>query len=153
MGASIQVLVQLTRSDNDDGTWLDAEVSAVDRHSVELLTSFARFRVEPAALCRWPLQAPTLTRRELASCFSATTAEVTSDLKRLVKQFDEDPQLRKVPQEQLNAYGNAVSACADKVAAMAALLQSVAQDLSVAADRSLLVVGQPVEATSTMKMA
>ena len=145
VGMGIRVLVELAKGADDGGTWLDAEISSISASGVELRTSFARFRVEPTALCRWPDAASTLTRRELASCFAGTTLEVNADLRRLVTLFETDPQLRKVPQEQLSAYSVAIAECGEKIAALAALMASVAQDLSAAADGSLLVVGQLIE--------
>lgn len=145
LGAEVQVLVQLEVKGEQTGTWLDADVSAIDTAGVELRTSFARFRIEPSAMCRWPATAQTLTRRELALCFATTSSDVVSELQQLVARFEDDPQLRKVPQEQLIAYGRALDDCGERIAALASLMQNVAQDLAVAADGSMLVIGQPPE--------
>ncbi len=150
LGAHVQVLVELEAQGEQAGTWLDAEVSAIDAGGLELRTSFARFRIEPSALCKWPSSAPTLTRRELAQCFSATSADVISELQQLVVRFENDPQLRKVPQEQLTAYGRALNECGERIRAVGALMNNVAQDLAVAADGSMLVVGQLAEQSAPL---
>lgn len=148
LGAQVQVLVELDVKGEQVGTWMDAEVSAIDAAGVELRTSFARFHMEPSALCRWPASAPTLTRRELGLCFAATSSDVISELQQLVARFENDPQLRKVPQDQLAAYGRALESCGERISAVASLMNNVAQDLAVAADGSLLVVGQLSEPPS-----
>ena len=146
VSARVQVFVQLpspgSQSGTGDGVWLDADVIGISEDRLELRTSFARFVAEPSLACRWPLDAAPLTRRELERIFAESAADVSHELASLVDRFQDDPQLRRSPLEQLLAYAASVRDCASKVQAIATLIESVSHDLSAHADRSMLVVAQ-----------
>jgi len=145
VSARLQVYVHLPKGGGStgatDGVWLDADVVDIAQGQIELQTSFARFFAEARLACRWPLDAAPLTRRELERIFAESVADVNGEMSGLVERFQDDPELRRAPHEQLLAYGTAVRDCASKVQAIAALIESVSQDLtSQGSDRSMLVV-------------
>ncbi len=150
VSARVQVFVQLpspgTQLGATEGVWLDAEVVSIGEGLLELRTSFARFMAEPTLACRWSLDAAPLTRRELERIFAESVADVSHELASLVDRFQDDPQLRRSPLEQLLAYATSVRGCATKVQAIATLIEAVSQALSAHADRSMLVVAQPERA-------
>lgn len=146
VGVSLQVFVQLPSANGmggTDGVWLDAEVLSTSDEQLQLRTSFARFSAEPTLACRWPADAAPLTRRELEQIYAESVADVSATMAHLVTQFQDDPQLRQAPLEQLRAYTQAMRECARKVEAIAGLIEGVSQDLSAQSDRSMLVVAQP----------
>ncbi len=148
--ARVQVFVQVPSATGTgsatDGIWLDAEVLSVRPQQVELRTSFARFIAEPSLACRWPLDAPPLTRSELERIFAESVAFVSETMAGLVARFQNDPQLRSAPLEQLMAYSASMRDCATQVQAIATIIESVSQELSGQGDRSMLLVGQPLRA-------
>ena len=146
-GVHLQVFVLLPGAANTpgatEGVWLDAEVLSTNDEQLQLRTSFARFVAEPTLACRWPADASPLTRRELEQIYAESVTDVSATMANLVSRFRDDPQLRQSPLEQLRAYSTAMRECARKVEAIAGLIESVSQDLSAQADRSMLVVAQP----------
>ena len=146
VNARVQVYVSLPSANGQgasEGVWLDAEVVAIAKAHIELRTSFARFVAEPNLPSRWPPDASPLTRSELERVFAESVASVSAELSSLVTRFQNDPELKRAPAEQLMRYSVAVSDCADKVRAMSVLISDVSQDLSSQADRSKLLVAQP----------
>ncbi len=142
----VQVFVKVPGGSINDaqgeGLWLDAEVVDVRDPSIELRTSFARFRAEDSLACRWPPDAPPLTRRELEITFADSVADVSTAMLTLVEQFKIDPRLRKSPLEPLLGYAGSIRECSRRIVDVAALMEGVAQELSDPGDRSKLVVGQ-----------
>jgi len=131
------------------GVWLPATVQSIRGDETIFSTSFATFKAEPSLRARWPAGAAPFTRRELSQLFTMTAARTGDRLTRLAQRFAVDPELRRAPNVQLAAYATAIGDETDTVAALAALLELVSQDITAGADRAMLIVAPPTPTTPT----